>query len=75
VLGIRFLCRGRRWGRCEHLPRLSLQARDVLPLHAFPGKEQRDVPSELRLAEVLKEDLKLEEQKERWMPLWGLPVH
>ena len=30
---------------------------------------------ELRLAEVLKEDLKIEPQKERWMPLWGLPVH
>ena len=45
------------------------------PFMPFPGKEQRDVPSELRLAEVLKEDLKLEEQKERWMPLWGLPVH
>ncbi len=45
------------------------------PFLPLPGREKRDVPSELRLAEVLKEDLKLEPQKERWMPLWGLPVH
>ena len=45
------------------------------PFMPLPGREKRDVPSELRLAEVLKEDLKIEPQKERWMPLWGLPVH
>jgi hypothetical protein len=37
--------------------------------------ERRDVESELRLQNVLADDLKIEADKERWMPLWGLPVH
>lgn len=37
--------------------------------------EQRDVESELRLQTVLADDVKIESDKERWMPLWGLPVH
>jgi hypothetical protein len=43
-----------------------------IPLH---GKEQRDVSSELLLADVLAEDLKIEKDKERWMALWELPIH
>ncbi len=38
------------------------------------GGEHRDLESELRLQQVLAEDLKIEPDKERWMPLWGLPV-
>ena len=36
--------------------------------------ERRDVETELRLANVLGNDVKIEPDKERWMPLWGLPV-
>lgn len=39
------------------------------------GGEQRDIESELRLSHVLSDDLAIETDKERWMPLWGLPVH
>lgn len=39
------------------------------------AEEKRDVESELRLATVLQDDLKIEGDKERWMALWGLPVH
>ncbi|MGO9557590.1 MAG: PspA-associated protein PspAB [Acidimicrobiales bacterium] len=37
--------------------------------------EHRDNETELRLQQVLAEDLKIEPDKERWMALWGLPVH
>lgn len=36
--------------------------------------ERRDVETELRLQNVLADDVKIESDKERWMPLWGLPV-
>ncbi|HET9092100.1 MAG TPA: hypothetical protein VFN50_06805 [Acidimicrobiales bacterium] len=39
------------------------------------SQERRDVESELRLQTVLADDVKIEADKERWMPLWGLPVH
>ncbi len=42
---------------------------------AADGSEHRDLESELRLQVVLKDDLTVEPDKERWMPLWGLPVH
>ena len=42
---------------------------------AAGGGEHRDLESELRLQVVLAGDLKMEPDKERWMPLWGLPVH
>ncbi|MGH9299223.1 MAG: PspA-associated protein PspAB [Acidimicrobiales bacterium] len=46
------------------------------PFVALPGGgEKRDHESELRLQMVLANDLKIEQDKERWMPLWGLPVH
>ncbi|MHB8245175.1 MAG: PspA-associated protein PspAB [Acidimicrobiales bacterium] len=38
------------------------------------GGEHRDAETELRLQIVLADDLKIETDKERWMPLWGLPV-
>lgn len=38
------------------------------------GEERRDVESELRLANVLRDDLQIEKDKENWMALWGLPV-
>jgi hypothetical protein len=38
------------------------------------GEERRDVESELRLQQVLGEDLHIEPDKERWMALWDLPV-
>jgi len=45
------------------------------PFIPVPGSEERrDVESELRLQNVLADDLKIESDKERWMPLWGLPV-
>jgi hypothetical protein len=45
------------------------------PFVPLPGKEQRDVSTELLLANVLAEDLKIEKDKERWMALWNLPIH
>ncbi len=38
------------------------------------GGERRDVESELRLEQVLRDDIHIEPDKERWMALWGLPV-
>lgn len=45
------------------------------PFVPLPGREQRDVATELRLGNVLAEDLKIEKDKANWMALWGLPVH
>jgi hypothetical protein len=45
------------------------------PFVPQPGKEQRDLETEMKLQIVLAEDLAIEPEKERWMPLWGLPVH
>jgi hypothetical protein len=44
------------------------------PFVPLGNQEKRDNQSELRLEIVLKSDLKIESEKERWMPLWGLPV-
>lgn len=45
------------------------------PFVPRPGAgEKRDLESELRLQNVLADDLAIEKDKERWMPLWGLPV-
>lgn len=45
------------------------------PFVPLPGRnERRDHETELRLSMVLVDDLKVEPDKERWMPLWGLPV-
>ncbi|MHB1988096.1 MAG: PspA-associated protein PspAB [Acidimicrobiales bacterium] len=38
------------------------------------GGEKRDHESELRLQVVLADDLQIEADKERWMPLWDLPL-
>ncbi len=45
------------------------------PFVPLPGKERRDLESEMRLQNVLGSELKVEKDKERWMPLWGVPVH
>jgi len=45
------------------------------PFVPQPGKEQRDLETEMKLQIVLADDLAIEPDKERWMPLWGLPVH
>jgi hypothetical protein len=45
------------------------------PFVPLPGREQRDVSTELLLGDVLAEDLKIEKDKERWMALWDLPIH
>ena len=45
------------------------------PFVPLPGREQRDVATELKLGNVLAEDLKIEKDKANWMALWGLPVH
>ncbi len=45
------------------------------PFVPLPGREQRDVETELRLSIVLADDLKVEKDKANWMALWGLPVH
>lgn len=39
------------------------------------GSERRDNEAELRLKAELKEDLSMEEDLDRWFPLWKLPVH
>ncbi len=43
------------------------------PFAPRPG-QQRDNEMELRLKAVLGQDLKMEEDLDRWFPLWGLPV-
>ncbi len=45
------------------------------PFVPLPGREQRDVETELRLGIVMQEDLKVEKDKANWMALWGVPVH
>jgi hypothetical protein len=45
------------------------------PFVPLKGREQRDVATELRLGNVLAEDLKIDKDKANWMALWGLPVH
>lgn len=45
------------------------------PFVPLGGHERRDQEAELVLADVLGNDLKIEKEKERWMALWGLPVH
>ena len=37
--------------------------------------ERRDNEGELRLKALLGEDLSIEQDLDRWFPLWGLPVH
>ncbi|MGH9172205.1 MAG: PspA-associated protein PspAB [Acidimicrobiales bacterium] len=44
------------------------------PFVPLGGRERRDSQTELTLEAVLKHDLKIEPDKERWMPLWSLPV-
>lgn len=44
------------------------------PFVPLPARERRDSQTEMRLEVVLKQDLKIEPDKERWMPLWELPV-
>ncbi len=38
------------------------------------GEERRDNPGELRLKAIVDEDLRVEEDLQRWFPLWGLPL-
>lgn len=38
------------------------------------GNERRDNEAELRLKELLGEDLTIEKDLDRWFPLWGLPI-
>jgi hypothetical protein len=45
------------------------------PFVPLAGHERRDLETELRLEVVLTNELKVEKEKERWMALWGLPVH
>jgi len=45
------------------------------PFVPLGGHERRDQEAELLLENVLGNDLKIEKEKERWMALWGLPVH
>ena len=45
------------------------------PFVPLGGHERRDQETELRLEIVLGNDLRTEKEKERWMALWGLPVH
>lgn len=42
---------------------------------ATDGSEHRDLETEMVLQNVLSGDLTVESDKERWMALWGLPVH
>jgi hypothetical protein len=38
------------------------------------GEERRDNPGELRLKAVVADDLRIEDDLQRWFPLWGLPL-
>ncbi len=38
------------------------------------GHEQRDTEAELRLRSLVSDDLKVEQDLDRWFPLWDLPV-
>jgi hypothetical protein len=44
------------------------------PFAPVDKTEKRDLEQEMKLEIVLKEDLKIEPEKERWMPLWGIPI-
>ena len=54
--------------------RLPLQARHVLPVRAAARYGQRrDNPLELRVKAALTNDLRIEQDLNRWFPLWGAP--
>ncbi|MEA2502694.1 MAG: hypothetical protein QOD01_2805, partial [Actinomycetota bacterium] len=38
------------------------------------GDEKRDNVAELHLKGILEKDLKVEEDLQRWFPIWGVPV-
>ncbi|WP_155055024.1 PspA-associated protein PspAB [Streptomyces blattellae] len=43
------------------------------PLCMLPGQHRRDNALELQVAPLLKNDLRIEEDKARWFPLWDAP--
>ncbi len=44
------------------------------PFVPAPGKQARDSERELRLKAQIGGDLPVEEELERWFPLWGIPI-
>jgi hypothetical protein len=45
------------------------------PFVPLPSAEKRDSERERLLNVTLSTDLAMEQDLERWFPLWGLPVH
>ena len=44
------------------------------PFIPAPGEQQRDTEGELRLKAQLGAELPIEQELERWFPLWGIPI-
>ena len=44
------------------------------PFVPAPGEQQRDNERELRLKAQMATDLPIEQELERWFPLWGIPI-
>jgi hypothetical protein len=44
------------------------------PFVPAPGEQQRDNESELRLKAQVGKELPIEQELERWFPLWGIPI-
>lgn len=44
------------------------------PFVPLPGRKARDNPLELRLAAVMRGEMPIEQDQERWYPLWDAPV-
>jgi hypothetical protein len=62
-------------GDCTYLVYLYKRGA-FYPFVPLPGAgERRDLEREMVLQKLLADDLAIEADKERWMALWGLPVH
>jgi len=44
------------------------------PFVPAPGDQQRDTESELRWKAQMANELPIEQELERWFPLWGIPI-
>ncbi len=44
-----------------------------VPVAGQPGKQQRDNIAEIQIRDLVADDLPIEPQLSRWMPVWGAP--
>jgi hypothetical protein len=52
----------------------SYKRASFYPFAPLPGQQRRDNAHELRLAAVMRGELPIDSQQERWYALWGAPV-